>query len=75
MSGGGGTVDTPDSNSGAARREGSNPSPRTAAESIADWNKSVFEAGRRKREEEWDARIELHRRKYDKPEPPLPTLW
>ena len=68
-------VDTPDSNSGAARREGSNPSPRTAAQELKKWNEQVFADAKRKREEEWDARLELHRRQYRKPEPTMPTLW
>lgn len=68
-------ADTPDSNSGAERREGSSPSPRTVAQNLIDWNTSIFAEGKRKREEAWDARIKLHRDKHRKPEPPLPTLW
>lgn len=64
-------VDTPDSNSGAARREGSNPSPRTCKcgmpyedymhygwHRIYNWNKMVFADGREKAEREFDALLD-----------------
>ena len=43
------------SNSAAERRGGSTPSTRTdAAQWLHDWNKSIFEDAKRKREEEFD---------------------
>ena len=68
MSGGGGTVDTPPSKGGAARREGSNPSPRTCECGMTEedymhkgwhqihvWNKMVFADAKEKAEKEFDA--------------------
>jgi hypothetical protein len=68
-------ANTDASKASAERLEGSNPSPRTIAQNIMDWNRSIFEDARIKREREWDAQVELHRRKHAKPQPPLPTLW
>jgi len=64
-------VDTPDSNSGAERREGSNPSPRTCYcgmttedymhygwHKIHDWNKMIFADAKQKAEEQFDALLD-----------------
>lgn len=67
-------VDTPPSKGGAARREGSNPSPRTnPAQQIHDWNTSIFADAQRKREEAFDALLDSLRVKDT--EPDLPTLF
>jgi len=67
-------VDTPLSNSGAERREGSSPSPRTdPAQQIHDWNTSVFADAKRKREEAFDALLD--RLRLQDTEPDLPTLF
>jgi hypothetical protein len=64
-------VDTPDSKSGAERREGSNPSPRTCYcgmpyedymhygwHKIHDWNSMVFADGKAKAERQFDALLD-----------------
>lgn len=66
-------VDMPDSNSGAARREGSNPSPRTAVQNLHDWNAGVFADARHKAEETFDALISKQDRREDDEE--MPTLF
>ena len=54
-------ADTPDSNSGAARRGGSNPPVRTdAAQWLYDWNESIFAEARRKREAKFDDLLAQH---------------
>lgn len=73
MSGGGGMADTPDSNSGAARREGSNPSPRTAAEKLQEWNKQVFDEAKQKAEERFDALLLEHQPRRIRED--VPTLF
>jgi len=66
-------ADTPDSNSGAARRGGSNPSTRTAAQNLQDWNAGVFRDARAKREAAFDRLLDehIHRR----PPESMPTLF
>ncbi len=66
-------ADTPDSNSGAARRGGSTPSTRTAIENLRDWNAGVFADARRKAEERFDDL--LHERKNRRPDKDMPTLF
>ncbi len=65
-------ADTPDSNSGAERRGGSNPPVRTDA---AQWlyDESIFAEARRKREEKFDELLAQHsdRRSVED----MPTLF
>lgn len=67
-------ADTPPSKGGAARHEGSNPSPRTdPAQQIHDWNTSIFADAKQKREDTFDAL--LRERKKPEPRENMPTLF
>jgi len=79
-------VDTPDSNSGAARREGSNPSPRTCEcgmttedymhygwHKIYLWNNMVFERAKQAAEKEFDALLNEREAQRRKKMPPVRT--
>jgi len=72
-------ADTPDSNSGAERREGSNPSPRTALQNLHDWNASIFADAKAKAEREFDELLERQAAAKAKRMPTMPpredTLW
>jgi hypothetical protein len=79
-------ADTPDSKSGAERREGSNPSPRTCHcgmtvedymhygwHRIHEWNTMVFADGKAKAEREFDALLNQRESARRKKMPPVPT--
>ena len=66
-------ADAADSKSAAVRRGGSNPSARTAAQQLHDWNTAIFEEARRKREKAFDALLQEHNNRSDTPA--MPTLW
>jgi hypothetical protein len=42
---------------------------------IDEWNAQAFEWARRKKEAEFDERLQLHRRTHKRHQPDMPTLW
>ena len=66
-------ADATDSKSVAARRGGSTPSTRTAAQNLHDWNTAVFADARKKREAAFDRLLD--ERVDRRNEKDMPTLF